>query len=39
MIAFYYGITGFACAFYYRRELFKSAKNFLLVGVAPCSAG
>ena len=39
MIAFYYGITGFACAFYYRRELFKSAKNFFLVGVAPVLGG
>jgi amino acid transporter len=35
MIAFYYGLTGFACAIYYRRELFKSAKNFLLIGLAP----
>jgi amino acid transporter len=39
MIAFYYGITGFACAIYYRHELTKSAKNFLLVGVAPVLGG
>jgi amino acid transporter len=39
LIAFYYGITGFACAIYYRREIFKSAKNFLLVGVAPTLGG
>ena len=39
MIAFYYGITGFACAIYYRRELFKSAKNFFFVGVAPVLGG
>jgi amino acid transporter len=39
MIAFYYGITGFACAIYYRRELFKSAKTFLFVGVAPVLGG
>ena len=39
MIAFYYGITGFACAIYYRHELFKSAKNFLFVGVAPVLGG
>jgi amino acid transporter len=39
MIAFYYGITGFACALYYRHELFKSAKNLLLVGVAPVLGG
>ena len=35
MIAFYYGLTGYACAWYYRRELGKSTKTFLLVGVAP----
>ncbi|MCB0863509.1 MAG: APC family permease, partial [Solirubrobacterales bacterium] len=35
MIAFYYAMTGYACAFYYRRELFKSVKNLLFVGVAP----
>ncbi|MEA2270260.1 MAG: hypothetical protein QOC64_2870 [Solirubrobacteraceae bacterium] len=39
MIAFYYGITGFACAWYYRRELTKSARNFFLVGVAPFLGG
>jgi amino acid transporter len=35
MIAFYYALTGFACAIYYRHELFKSAKNFIFIGVAP----
>ena len=35
MICFYYGLTGFACVVYYRREILKSARNFLLVGVAP----
>ena len=35
MIAFYYSLTGVACVIYYRRELFKSAKNFLFIGVAP----
>ena len=39
MIAFYYGITGFACAIYYRHELFNSAKNFFFVGVAPVLGG
>ncbi len=34
-IAFYYGLTGYACVVYYRRELFKSAKNLLLIGAAP----
>jgi amino acid transporter len=39
MIAFYYGLTGFACTIYYRRVLFRSAKNFLLIGVAPTLGG
>jgi amino acid transporter len=39
MIAFYYGLTGFACAWYYRHELTKSVKAFLLVGVAPLLGG
>jgi amino acid transporter len=34
-IAFYYGLTGIACVVFYRRELFKSAKNFVLIGVLP----
>jgi amino acid transporter len=35
MIAFYYGLTGLACVIYYRRSIFRSAKNFLLVGLLP----
>src|SRR3954451_7402856 len=38
-IAFYYGLTGFACAIYYRRELFKSLHNFFFVGLAPFVGG
>jgi amino acid transporter len=38
-IAFYYGLTGFACAWYYRRELLKSARNFFYVGVLPLAGG
>jgi amino acid transporter len=38
-IAFYYGLTGFACVVYYRKEIFKSFKNFVLVGVAPLLGG
>ena len=34
-IAFYYGFTGLACAVYFRREIFKSVRGFLLAGVAP----
>jgi amino acid transporter len=39
MIAFYYALTGFACAIYYRRELTKSVKNFLFIGVGPVLGG
>jgi amino acid transporter len=35
MIAFYYALTGFACAIYYREELTKSVKNFFFIGVGP----
>jgi amino acid transporter len=38
-ICFYYGFTGFACAVYYRRELLKSARNFVLLGIAPLLGG
>jgi amino acid transporter len=34
-ISFYYGLTCYACVVYYRRELLKSAKNFLFIGMAP----
>ena len=35
MIAFYYALTGLACAIYWRRELFRSAKNLVFIGIAP----
>ncbi len=38
-VCFYYGSTGFACAWYYRHELFKSARKFLLVGLGPVLGG
>jgi hypothetical protein len=38
-IAFYYGITGFACVVYYRRHLFDSVKNFVMIGVLPTVGG
>jgi amino acid transporter len=38
-IAFYYGITGFACAIFYRRELTKSFRNFFMAGVVPFLGG
>jgi hypothetical protein len=39
MIAFYIGITGFACTIYYRRELLRSVKNFFFIGVGPSLGG
>jgi amino acid transporter len=35
LIAFYYGLTGVACAIYFRRRLLTSVKSFLLIGVGP----
>lgn len=35
LISFYYSLTGFSCVIYYRKELFKSAKNLAFIGVAP----
>ena len=39
MIAFYYALTGLACAVFYRRELTKSVKNFVFIGVGPLVGG
>jgi amino acid transporter len=35
LIAFYYSLTGIACAIYYRRQLLRSATNLLFIGVGP----
>lgn len=35
MIAFYYALTGIACVIHYRRELTRSVRSFLFIGVAP----
>lgn len=35
LIAFYYALTGIACAVYYRRQLTKSVRDFVLIGVGP----
>jgi amino acid transporter len=35
MIAFYYGLTGLACAVYYRRSLTRSVRNLVAAGVVP----
>ena len=39
MIAFYLGITGYAVPIFYRRTAFKSAKNFLMLFLAPMLGG
>jgi amino acid transporter len=39
MIAFYYGLTGYACAIYYRKELVKSPRNLVLMGILPLAGG
>ncbi len=39
MIAFYYALSGLACVIYYRRELTKSVRNFLFIGLAPLTGG
>ena len=39
MIAFYYALTGFACAWFYRRELRKSFWNFFSAGLMPTVGG
>jgi len=38
-VCFYYGFTGLACAVYFRRDLFKSARNFLFAGLVPVLGG
>jgi amino acid transporter len=35
MIAFYYGLTGFACAWFYRKDLTRSARDFMMRGIVP----
>ncbi|MHA3703597.1 APC family permease [Jatrophihabitans sp. YIM 134969] len=39
LIAFYYGLTGFACAWYYRKELLDNARTFFLCGLIPFLGG
>jgi hypothetical protein len=39
MIAFYYGLTGFACVWYFRRSIFGSIRHFLLRGLLPLLGG
>ncbi|MFC5501807.1 APC family permease [Lysinimonas soli] len=39
MIAFYYGLTGFACVWFYRKTLVSSVKSFVLRGLFPFLGG
>jgi amino acid transporter len=39
MIAFYYGLTGFACVWFFRRSLLRSLSNFVLRGLFPLAGG
>jgi amino acid transporter len=38
-IAFYYGLTGFACAWYYRKTLTSSMRNLWMRGILPVLGG
>ncbi len=39
MIAFYYGLTGFACVWFYRTNLTASLRDFMMRGVVPLAGG
>jgi amino acid transporter len=39
MIAFYYGLTGFECAWYYRRDLRNSSRDLWVKGIVPLIGG
>jgi len=39
MICFYYGVTAFACVWYFRSEVFSSARAFVLKLLAPLVGG
>jgi amino acid transporter len=39
MIAFYYGLTGFACAWFYRRTMRNSFRDTVMQGVLPVLGG
>jgi amino acid transporter len=38
-IAFYYGLSAFACVWYYRRNLTSSARNLWMQGILPLTGG
>jgi amino acid transporter len=39
MIAFYYGLTGFACVWFYRKTLTSSPRDLLMRGIVPLLGG
>jgi amino acid transporter len=39
MIAFYYGLTGFACTWFYRKDLTKSVRDLVMRGIVPLLGG
>ena len=39
LIAFYYGLTGFACVWFYRKTMWSSPRNILMQGVLPTLGG
>ncbi len=39
MIALYYGLTAWACVWYYRQHLFDGWRNFVYIGVFPALGG
>jgi amino acid transporter len=39
MIAFYYGLTGFACVWFYRKTMWRSPRDVLMQGVLPFLGG
>ena len=39
LIAFYYGLTGFACIWFFRRSLLTSARDLVTKGILPLIGG
>jgi amino acid transporter len=39
MIAFYYGLTGFACAWFYRKTMWSSPRDIIMQGLFPFLGG
>ncbi|MFN8192805.1 MAG: APC family permease [Nocardioidaceae bacterium] len=39
MIAWYYGLTGFACVWFYRKTMWSSTRNIVMQGVLPFLGG